>query len=314
MSVHLMLTVDECWSHAECQQEPSTAKCHERAPNADFDQSQWLSIVLVAHPMLTVEECKGPSIVLVVHPMLTVVQSRWLSVIMHVHLMQGVELTTANCHECSSHADCRPGLTADLHGCPPIADSTRESMPVDFHERSSHADCGQEAVRRVGDFSELMLALYRTKCSHGTPTPFVLLQKPAPEPPKPKAPKPKELPSKAYDHTELMAARRRALLDCVHHARTFHKHAWAQTAIELTAEHCWQNKSRFCSQLHEEVDELWRWVRYARAMRKRGPSAKEINRDSTSFERASATWSRMDVPTKGKVGAQGDTKSVQWLG
>jgi len=139
-------------------------------------------------------------------------------------------------------------------------------------------------------------------------------KKPAPEPPKPKAPKPKELPSKAYDHTELMAARRRALLDCVHHARTFHKHAWAQTAIELTAEHCWQNKSRFCTQLHEEVDELWRWVRSARAMRKRGPSAKEINRDTTSFERASDTWSRMAVPTKGKVGAQGDAKATQWLG
>jgi len=35
------------------------------------------------------------------------------------------------------------------------------------------------------------------------------------------------------------------LLDCVHHARTFHKLAWAQTAIELTAEHCWQNKCVF---------------------------------------------------------------------
>eukprot|EP00983_Pelagomonas_calceolata_P067805 1149633-Pelagomonas_calceolata.AAC.2 len=45
-----------------------------------------------------------------------------------------------------------------------------------------------------------------------------------------------------------MAARRRALLDCVHHARTFHKHAWAQTAIELTAEHCWQNKQPSGSQ------------------------------------------------------------------
>jgi len=45
-----------------------------------------------------------------------------------------------------------------------------------------------------------------------------------------------------------------------------------------------------------------------------GPSAKEINRDTTSFERASDTWSRMAVPTKGKVGAQGDAKSTQWLG
>jgi hypothetical protein len=45
-----------------------------------------------------------------------------------------------------------------------------------------------------------------------------------------------------------------------------------------------------------------------------GPSAKEINRDSTSFERANDAWSRIAVPTKGKVGASGDTKSTQWLG
>ena len=28
-------------------------------------------------------------------------------------------------------------------------------------------------------------------------------------------------------------------------------------------------RSRFCSQMHEEIEELWRWVRSARALRKR---------------------------------------------
>ena len=32
-----------------------------------------------------------------------------------------------------------------------------------------------------------------------------------------------------------------------------------------------------------------------------GPSAKEVNRDTTSFERARAEWSRTDVSHRGKV-------------
>jgi hypothetical protein len=65
---------------------------------------------------------------------------------------------------------------------------------------------------------------------------------------------------------------------------------------------------------HAEIDELWVAVRKARASRKAGPSAKEINRDSTSFERARAAWGRADVSARGKVGAAGDSKATNWLG
>ncbi len=41
---------------------------------------------------------------------------------------------------------------------------------------------------------------------------------------------------------QLVAARRCAVLAALQHARTFHKHVWAQTAIEVLVEHCWQNK------------------------------------------------------------------------
>ncbi|GFH32600.1 uncharacterized protein HaLaN_31845, partial [Haematococcus lacustris] len=113
----------------------------------------------------------------------------------------------------------------------------------------------------------------------------------------------------------LLAARRRAVLDCVHHARTFHKHAWAQTSIELLAELCWQNKPRFCKAQHAELDELWVWVRQARVTRKQGPSRREIERDSTSFERARADWSRIAVSSRGKVGATGEAAAqLNWLG
>ncbi|GFH10082.1 uncharacterized protein HaLaN_05333, partial [Haematococcus lacustris] len=141
----------------------------------------------------------------------------------------------------------------------------------------------------------------------------------APQPAPPTAattgPKQTEPPSLAYGPTELLAARRRAVLDCVHHARTFHKHAWAQTSIELLAELCWQNKPRFCKAQHAELDELWVWVRQARMTRKQGPSRREIERDSTSFERARADWSRIAVSSRGKVGATGEAAAqLNWLG
>ncbi len=46
-----------------------------------------------------------------------------------------------------------------------------------------------------------------------------------------------------------------------------------------------------------------------------GPSAKEVNRDSTAFDRARAEWSKADwVGTRGKVGGGGDAKANNWLG
>lgn len=57
------------------------------------------------------------------------------------------------------------------------------------------------------------------------------------------------------------------------------------------------------------------FVRSARVARKQGPSSREINRDSTSYDRARAEWSKADwISKKGKVGGQGDAKSIGWLG
>ncbi len=57
-----------------------------------------------------------------------------------------------------------------------------------------------------------------------------------------------------------------------------------------------------------------RFVKQARAARPTGPSQKEINRDTTSFERARSEWSRAHVSARGKVGASGDAKTQNWLG
>ncbi len=63
-----------------------------------------------------------------------------------------------------------------------------------------------------------------------------------------------------------------------------------------------------------ELDEMWVWVRKSRAARKQGPSAKEINRDTTSFERARADWSKASfISARGKVGGGGDAKSANWV-
>jgi hypothetical protein len=75
-----------------------------------------------------------------------------------------------------------------------------------------------------------------------------------------------------------------------------------------------QRRARFSASQHAELDELEKWVRQARARRKTGPSAKEINRDSTSFERARAEWGKATVSARGKVGSNGDAKSNAWLG
>lgn len=45
-----------------------------------------------------------------------------------------------------------------------------------------------------------------------------------------------------------------------------------------------------------------------------GPSAREVNRDTTAFERARAEWSQATVSHRGKVGAGGDRGAEQWLG
>ncbi len=41
---------------------------------------------------------------------------------------------------------------------------------------------------------------------------------------------------------QLLAAKRCVLLTCVQHARTFHKHTWAQSSIETLAEHVWNHR------------------------------------------------------------------------
>ena len=95
-----------------------------------------------------------------------------------------------------------------------------------------------------------------------------------------------------------------------------HKHAWSRTGIELLIEHMHQNKCKFCSgPQQDEVEELMTWVRQQRSLRKKGPSAKEINRDSSSYDRDRKQWSQQDwISKNGKVGASGDAKSSGWLG
>jgi len=120
--------------------------------------------------------------------------------------------------------------------------------------------------------------------------------------------------SHAWAGVQLLAAEQCTALALLQHARTLHKHAWAQTGIELLVEYCFEKRDRFNPGQHEDIDAAYAWVRKARAERKKGPSAKELGRDSTSFERARAEWGKATVSTRGKVGSQGDSKSAHWLG
>ena len=95
-----------------------------------------------------------------------------------------------------------------------------------------------------------------------------------------------------------------------------HKQPWSRTGIELLIDHMHIHKARFCKgSQQDKVEELMTWARQQRSQRKKGPSAKEINRDSSAFERDSKTWASQDwISKNGKVGAGGDAKSNGWLG
>ncbi|PSC74417.1 hypothetical protein C2E20_2477 [Micractinium conductrix] len=119
--------------------------------------------------------------------------------------------------------------------------------------------------------------------------------------------------SATWSAAEVVSQRRAALLDCLDAAKACYRHAWARTSVDLLIEHCHQHTHRFAPSQAERLSELMSFVRDQRRLRKLGPSAREVNRDSTSFERASADWSRATVSHRGKVGG-GDHKSEAWLG
>ncbi|KAL4431489.1 hypothetical protein ABPG75_006745 [Micractinium tetrahymenae] len=120
--------------------------------------------------------------------------------------------------------------------------------------------------------------------------------------------------SATWSSAEVVSQRRAALLGCLDTAKESYRHAWARTSVDLLIEHCHQHKHRFAPSQARHVDELMGFVRDQRRLRKLGPSAKEVNRDTTAFERARAEWGRSAVSHRGKVGAGGDHKSETWLG
>lgn len=109
--------------------------------------------------------------------------------------------------------------------------------------------------------------------------------------------------------------RREALVVVLEQAKAYHRHAWARTSVEVAIEHFAKHGDRFTLGHARRIDDLAKFVKQARSARAgAGPSQRELNRDSTSFERARAEWSRATVSTRGKVGAGGDGKAQNWLG
>lgn len=120
--------------------------------------------------------------------------------------------------------------------------------------------------------------------------------------------------SATWSSGEVVHQRRAALLDCLDTAKASYRHMWARTSVDLLVEHYHQQRSRFTASQRARIDDLMGFVRDQRRLRKLGPSAKEVNRDTTSFERARAEWSRTDVSHRGKVGSGGDHRAENWLG
>ncbi|KAG2436371.1 hypothetical protein HXX76_006678 [Chlamydomonas incerta] len=120
--------------------------------------------------------------------------------------------------------------------------------------------------------------------------------------------------AKVWSAAQCLVMRRQAYIECLITAKSMHKLQWARTSVELLVEHFNQRRDRFTGQQQLAIDEMVRFVRDSRKARASGPSVKELNRDTTSFERARSEWSRAKVSARGKVGAQGDAKANNWLG
>jgi hypothetical protein len=122
----------------------------------------------------------------------------------------------------------------------------------------------------------------------------------------------------AWSAVEVSCMKREALLSITELTLkpVHHKTAWSRTGIELLVEHMHSRKAVFCrGSQQDRVEELMGWVRQERGLRKKGPSAKEINRDSSAFDRDRKVWGEQGwISKNGKVGAGGDAKASGWLG
>lgn len=71
---------------------------------------------------------------------------------------------------------------------------------------------------------------------------------------------------------------------------------------------------RFSAAQRPRIAALDAWVAQQKVATRKGPSAAEARRDTTSFEAARRTWGSTAVSARGKVGGSGDHKSETWLG
>jgi len=75
-----------------------------------------------------------------------------------------------------------------------------------------------------------------------------------------------------------------------------------------------KHEEHFSAAQRPQLKALEAWLRQQKAATRRGPSAAEARRDTTSFEAARRAWGTQAVSARGKVGAGGDHKSENWLG
>eukprot|EP00775_Hariotina_reticulata_P002913 gene2913-3200_t len=120
--------------------------------------------------------------------------------------------------------------------------------------------------------------------------------------------------------------KKQALLDCIITAKTHqHKLTWARTSVELLIEDAAKPGlqggmlDKFVVGQRQQLQQLLKFVHEERAARKSGinrrPKGKGTGEYTTSFEKAQAEWSSASwISTRGKVGAQGDSKAQNWLG
>ncbi|KAK9824923.1 hypothetical protein WJX74_007145 [Apatococcus lobatus] len=147
----------------------------------------------------------------------------------------------------------------------------------------------------------------------------------APEPAAPAEPDPFNLDALIPDPSQLKAEgvwttaealcmKREALLDCLETMQERHRIPWARTSIDIAIEDAWNARTKFCSPQQERLENLLRFVREQRVLRKKGPSAKESKRDQTSFEAARAAWGKQTISARGALGGGGDHQTEVWLG
>ncbi|CAI5535430.1 unnamed protein product [Closterium sp. Naga37s-1] len=98
-------------------------------------------------------------------------------------------------------------------------------------------------------------------------------------------------------------------------ATQMYRHKWAQTAIDMLAQHAYDHRRRFTGRQRAAIEALWTSVRHQQHERKHGAGRGGTGRlDVTAFERLQRHYEGKAISIRKGVGGGGGRSTITWLG